>query len=105
MKFKTHNLTCRFCGKITGTYKYPDNLTVADLGIADVRCRDCEVKNGSYKSMHDEFLRDCGDHKAFLTTIKKADYKKVNFDKEVEKIKTAMLKPVLEGIKKKKLKK
>lgn len=50
MKFKTHNLICKFCGKQTGEYKYPDNLTVADLGIADVRCGSCEKVKGTYKA-------------------------------------------------------
>ena len=41
----------------------------------------------------------------FLTIIKKADYKRTKFDVEIAKVKEAMLKPVLGGIKKKKLKK
>ena len=102
---KTFILTCRFCQKITGQYTYPDNLTVADLGIADVRCGDCEKKYGSYKEMHDIFLRDVGTHDEFLTTIKKADYKKADFDVEVSKIKQAKIKPVLGKAVKRKLKK
>jgi len=102
---KTLQLKCRFCSKITGEYKYPDNLTVADLGIADVRCEQHEQEFGSYKKMHDEFLQDIGNHDEFLTIIKKVDYKKDNFDKEVEKIKTAMLEPVLGNSKLRKVKK
>ena len=104
IKFKTLILICRFCGKQTGTYQYPSALNVEDLKIADVRCEDCEIKYGSYKQMHDEFLQDIGNHDEFLKIIKKADYKKENFGVEIQKIKTMELEPVLGGVKKKKLK-
>ena len=94
---KIYELKCRFCDKKTGEYKYPDNLTVADLGIADVRCEDCEIKYGSYKELHDTFLQSVGDHSEFLKVIAKSDYKKSKFDIEISKIKTAMLKPILGG--------
>jgi len=104
-KFLTLQLKCRFCGKITGEYKYPDNLTVADLGIADVRCDQHEIEFGSYSKMSQEFEQLGKTHDEFLATIKKADYKKVNFDVEVSKIKQAEIKPVLGKAVKRKLKK
>ena len=85
-------LKCRFCDKITGEYKYPDNLTVADLGIADTRCEICEGKYGSFKEMSDEFTRDCGTYDEFKTVIAKSEYKRAKFDLEVAKIKNEALK-------------
>ena len=87
MKFLIYELCCRFCNKKTGEMKYPEGISVSDLHIADIRCSDCEITYGSYKQMHDEFLQDIGNHDEFLTIIKKVDYKKANFDKEILKIK------------------
>ena len=105
MKLKTYNLLCRFCQKHCGEYQYPDDVSIESLGIADIRCSDCEILYGSFSKMSQEYMTLGKTYDEFLTIIKKADYKKDKFDKEVEKIKTAMLKPVLGGIKKKKLKK
>ncbi len=49
MKLKIYELKCKFCGKQCGTYKYPEELKVSDLGIADVRCSACEKTKGTYK--------------------------------------------------------
>jgi len=49
MKFKIHELKCKFCNAKCGEYKYPEELTVAKLKIADVRCGDCEKTRGTYK--------------------------------------------------------
>ena len=98
---KTFILKCRFCSKITGQYTYPDNLTVEDLHIADIRCSEHEQEFGSYSKMEQDFK---GTHKEFISIMEKSEYKKSKFDAEMAKIQ-AELEPVLGGIKKKKLKK
>ena len=87
MKLKILQLSCRFCGKQTGTYKYPDNLYVADLGIVDVRCDEHEAEFGNYAKMEQDFK---GTHDEFLALIKKANYKRAKFDVEIQKIKDAI---------------
>lgn len=85
-------LKCRFCSKITGEYQYPDNLSVADLGIADIRCETCEGKYGSFKEMADEFTRDIDTYNKFKSVMIKSEYKRAKFDLEVAKIQEAKLK-------------
>src|SRR3990167_1560601 len=92
MKLKTLQLLCRFCNKKCGEYQYPDNVSIADLGIVDVRCEQHKQEFGSYSKMEQDF-NGLGTHAEFLTIIKKADYKKDKFDAEVQKVK--MLEPVL----------
>ena len=88
---KTFILKCRFCSKITGQYTYPDNLTVEDLGIADVRCENCEAKYGNYSKMEQDFK---GTHKEFISIMEKSEYKRSKFDVEMAKIQVE-LEPVL----------
>ena len=105
MKFKILQLLCRFCGKQTGKYIYPGNLSVSDLHIADIRCSEHGQEFGSFSKMSQDYMALGKTYDEFLTIIKKADYKRTKFDVEIAKVKEAMLKPVLGGIKKKKLKK
>lgn len=92
-----YELKCRFCGKTTGQIDLPDNnwkdkvITNELLGIADTRCSNCEIKNGSYKEMHDEFLRDIGNHDEFLKMMAKTEFKKQNFDIEIAKLNEPIL--------------
>ena len=72
-----------------------------DLGIADVRCENCEAKYGSYSKMEQDFK---GTHKDFISIMEKSEYKRSKFDAEVDKIQ-AELGPVLGGITLKKSKK
>ena len=98
---KILQLKCRFCSKITGQYTYPDNLTVEDLGIADIRCSDHEIEFGSYSKMEQDFK---GTHKDFISIMEKSEYKRSKFDTEIAKIQVE-LEPVLGGIKLRKSKK
>lgn len=92
IKLNKYILRCRFCNKQTGEYQYHSDLTIADLNIADIRCSECELLNGSYKEMHDEFLRDIGNHDEFLKMMGKTEFKKQNFDIEIAKLKPKELK-------------
>jgi len=98
---KILQLKCRFCSKITGQYTYPDNLTVADLHIADVRCSDHEQEFGSYTKMEQDFK---GTHKEFISIMEKSEYKRSKFDAEMVKIQAELV-PVLGSSKLRKSKK
>ena len=92
--FIRHELKCRFCGKVTGTLDFPPQFHVGKIiddkyaGIVDVRCDICEAKYGKYKDMEVEYKRDIqNNHAEFLAFMEKAQYKKVEFDKEIIKLK------------------
>lgn len=58
---------CQFCGKQNGYIDVPEEkvpeggeVTSDDLGVADVRCSECEADKGSYKDMEMEFYSETG---------------------------------------------
>ena len=70
-------INCRFCGANGG------NIDSLD-GIVDHRCDSCTQLHGSYKEMEEQF-RQSGDKRKFEDVIKKAGYKKDEFEKLLSK--------------------
>ncbi len=79
-------ILCRFCGMKTGEMEIPYRLrgtvvTNESFGIVDNRCSTCEVSNGNYKEMAQEFEeKRLGDSDDFKQVIEEAEYKKSKFD-------------------------
>lgn len=81
-----HTIKCRFCSAEIGQASkiFPDPkegeafiepvLTDADFNIGDSRCDVCSLEHGDYKTMHDQFLRDCGDYQTFKQVMEKTGY-------------------------------
>lgn len=77
----TYEVTCRFCGIVTGTFDYDPQkieapVTLEKLGIADSRCVDCIEAHGDFKTMADIYDRDIADgYDKFTELMESCDYK------------------------------
>jgi len=90
-----YEIKCRFCKKVTGTLDIPidsrkhKGKTFSDeyFNIADSRCSDCEVKYGTFKEMEEEYRKKVkDDYEGFIQCMKRNNYKKEEFDKEVKNV-------------------
>ena len=79
-------IKCRFCDIKTGEIALPyalkdTKVTNEILGIEDSRCDSCENEYGNFKQMAEEFERkNLGTYADFMVQIKKANFKKKDFD-------------------------
>jgi len=94
-EFFTVDNKCRFTGEKLGTFQvhkkhFPGRTDVSDeelrnsAGIVDARCDNCTILHGSYKQMEIDARNKGLSQKEFEDIIKKANYKKLDFDKEIK---------------------
>ena len=80
-----YKITCDFCGSEVGVAELPIEslagmvVTNATLGFADVRCKPCENKNGSYSEMQELAGKAGMKHDEFKALLKQAKGKMVDF--------------------------
>lgn len=85
-----YEMKCRFCSLVTGTIEFksyqPMPKDMEDQFL-DIRCSSCEQLYGVIKDMEQAFLSKGVDKKfTFKDILKKTQYKKDKFDKELEKL-------------------
>lgn len=85
-------ITCRFCPKIVVTLEFGPNqkldFEALKAEFIDTRCSEHEIEFGNFKEMEKDYLEKVEDsHDNFMELMKKSEYKKSIFDKELEKLK------------------
>lgn len=89
-------MKCVICGTIIGevivSSKFGWNANTAteqkykeENGIVDNRCTECETIHGSFKKLTEEYINKTGKDPMTAENFVKANRKRVDFDRELEK--------------------